>query len=86
MKKKKENWQLKREKNNIKKRDLYSELLEVKNMYKKRKLKKLQQKWTRDRWKMKENQTEARSTFCIFAVFFFPATDGVKSQTFPRTG
>lgn len=34
MKKKKENWQLKCEKTNIKKKDLYSELLEVKNMYK----------------------------------------------------
>lgn len=40
MKKKKENWQLKCEKTNIKKKDLYLELVEVKNMYKKGKTQK----------------------------------------------
>lgn len=39
-KRKKENWQLKREKTNIKKKDLYSELLKVRNTYEKGKTQK----------------------------------------------
>lgn len=86
--KKKENWQLKCEKTNIKKKDLYSELLEVKNMYKKGKNSKSRNKSGQEidgKWKKYRELNRSRKHILPLCRFL-PATDGVKSQTFPCTG